>query len=309
MAAKDTKYIQSPLNYTGGKYKLLPQILPLFPEDISTFVDLFCGGGNVGINVRADRILLNDSNSYVTSILKLFQKTTSSELERMIFKIIKEYALSLSTENGYDYYGCQSADGLATYNRERFNKLREDFNNRKKKDEKYYCMLYVLIIYAFNNQLRFNSSGEFNLPVGKRDFNIKMRNKLSTFVNALHNKGNVEIINTDFRKINPHNLTPEDFVYADPPYLVTCATYNEQNAWNRDSEVSLLNYLDSLTRLDIHFALSNVLSNGEKQNDILIEWLERHPEYQVHNLKFDYSNSNYQKKDKGSASEVLITNY
>lgn len=33
--------IQSPLNYTGGKYKLLPQILPLFPKDIDVFVDLF----------------------------------------------------------------------------------------------------------------------------------------------------------------------------------------------------------------------------------------------------------------------------
>lgn len=43
--------IQSPLNYTGGKYKLLPQILPLFPGDIRVFVDLFCGGCNVGLNV------------------------------------------------------------------------------------------------------------------------------------------------------------------------------------------------------------------------------------------------------------------
>ena len=37
----DKKYVKSPLNYTGGKYKLLPQIVPLFPEGIDTFVDLF----------------------------------------------------------------------------------------------------------------------------------------------------------------------------------------------------------------------------------------------------------------------------
>lgn len=37
-------YIKSPLNYTGGKFKLLPQILPLMPDDIENFVDLFCGG-------------------------------------------------------------------------------------------------------------------------------------------------------------------------------------------------------------------------------------------------------------------------
>ena len=47
----DTQLIQSPLNYTGGKYKLLPQILPLFPKEIDCFVDLFCGGCNVGINI------------------------------------------------------------------------------------------------------------------------------------------------------------------------------------------------------------------------------------------------------------------
>ena len=33
--------IKSPLNYTGGKYKLLPQILPLLPDNIDIFVDLF----------------------------------------------------------------------------------------------------------------------------------------------------------------------------------------------------------------------------------------------------------------------------
>ncbi len=38
-------YIQSPLNYTGGKYKLLNQLIPLFPKNINTFIDLFGGGG------------------------------------------------------------------------------------------------------------------------------------------------------------------------------------------------------------------------------------------------------------------------
>ena len=52
--------IQSPLNYTGGKYKLLPQILPLFPEEINTFVDLFTGGCNVAVNVNANKIIAND---------------------------------------------------------------------------------------------------------------------------------------------------------------------------------------------------------------------------------------------------------
>lgn len=38
------EFIESPIKYVGGKYKLLNQIIPLFPEDINRFVDLFCGG-------------------------------------------------------------------------------------------------------------------------------------------------------------------------------------------------------------------------------------------------------------------------
>ena len=44
MEFKKGDLIKSPLNYTGGKFKLLPQILPLFPDNIDTFVDLFAGG-------------------------------------------------------------------------------------------------------------------------------------------------------------------------------------------------------------------------------------------------------------------------
>lgn len=54
------KYIKSPLNYVGGKYKLLPQILPLFPKNIDTCIGLFGGGFNVGINVPAKEIIYNE---------------------------------------------------------------------------------------------------------------------------------------------------------------------------------------------------------------------------------------------------------
>ena len=63
-------YIKSPLNFTGSKYKLLPQILPLFPDNIDTFVDLFGGGFNVGVNVEAKHIVYNDISKQVTNLLR-----------------------------------------------------------------------------------------------------------------------------------------------------------------------------------------------------------------------------------------------
>lgn len=302
---KEQIIIQSPLNYTGGKFKLLGQILPLFPERVDTFVDLFCGGCNVGVNVNSNHVLLNDNSPYLLYLYNTFKNLGKETVIRMIDDVITQYGLSRSTVNGYTFYECESSGGLGNYNREPFLRLRGDFN-KKNEDYGYYIMLYVLIVYAFNNQIRFNSKGEFNLPVGKRDFNDKMKSKLCAFIDRLC-EGNYTFSCVDFRKFDNAALTENSLVYCDPPYLITCATYNEQGGWNEDSERDLLAMLDELNERKIRFALSNVLSSKGKTNDILTEWAKK---YQVIHLDFNYSNSNYQTKDKTqSTDEVLIVNY
>ncbi len=106
-------------------------------------------------------------------------------------------------------------------------------------------------------------------------------------------------------------MSSSDFVYVDPPYLITCATYNEQGGWNEQSEKDLLTFLDDLNSKGIRFALSNVLRSKGKENTILISWLETNAtKYKVIPLNYSYANSNYQTKDKSSVSEeVLIINY
>ena len=305
--------IQSPLNYTGGKFKLLPQILPYFPEDIDVFVDLFCGGCNVGVNIEANIIIYNDLNQnliYLYNTLKNLDKESTFE---WIYQIIDKYQLSLVSKNGYDYYKCESSKGLGSYNKEKFLQLRAEFNQRKANgnfDYYYYIMLYVLIVYSFNNQIRFNSGGEFNLPVGKRDFNRKMADKLSAFIDRVKEQ-NCMFTCKDFRKFDISKLDSNDFVYVDPPYLITCATYNEQGGWNEESERDLLVFLDTLSEKNIRFALSNVLRSKGKENHILIEWLNKNSDkYRPISLNYSYSNSNYQTKDKTSTTEeVLILNY
>ena len=68
-----SKLIKSPLNYTGGKFKLLSQILPLFPNDINTMVDLFCGGCNIGVNVNANKIIAIDKLNVIINLMKIFK--------------------------------------------------------------------------------------------------------------------------------------------------------------------------------------------------------------------------------------------
>lgn len=307
---KQKDLIQSPLNYTGGKFKLLPQILPHFPQDVNLFVDLFCGGGNVGINVPCNKVIFNDSNSLLRYMFGTFKNLDKSTTFELIDSIIKKYNLSDSEANGYEYYNCNSADGLSKYNTEGFMRLRDDFNHHTNQDYYYYVMLYVLVIYSFNNQIRFNSKGEFNLPTGKRDFNKKMREKLSSFIDRLKS-GDYTFESQDFRELTNADWDDKTFVYVDPPYLITCATYNEKDGWNETLENELLKYLDSLHKRGIRFALSNVLRSKGKENKILIDWVNKNiNKYRVIYLDYDYSNSNYHTKDKASkAEEVLIVNY
>jgi site-specific DNA-adenine methylase len=178
-------------------------------------------------------------------------------------------------------------------------------------------MLYVLIVYAFNNQIRFNSNGEFNLPAGKRDFNGRMRSKLTEFIGRLRT-GNYEFIRRDFRDsvasmlTGPAELTQDSLVYCDPPYLITRAAYNERDGWNERCERDLLALLDTLDERRVRFALSNVLTAKGGTNTILTDWLSRRGsrEYRVIHLDCSYANSNYQVKNRtDAADEVLIVNY
>ncbi len=168
-------------------------------------------------------------------------------------------------------------------------------------------MFYAMVTHAFNYQIRFNKSGEYNMPFGRNRscFNPSLEKNFIAFVNELQNK-NIEFTSSDFRRIKVDKLHKNDFVYADPPYLIACASYNENDGWNERCERDLLELLDNINDKGVKFALSNVLESKGRSNDILKEWSKK---YNIHNLSMNYSGSNYQRTTKGKDIEVLITNY
>lgn len=299
--------ISCPFNYIGGKFKLLEQLQPLFDKK-EVFLDLFSGGGNVGINSSSAKIIFNDLNDKLIDLIKFIKDTDTDVLLKQIDDIIERYDLSNTSLYGYSYYNSDSSIGLSEYNKGRFLKLREDFNNKVLSKEIDYSMLYVLMVFSFNNQIRFNQKGLFNLPVGKRDFNSKMRNKLMLFSEKLKSK-DIQFMKKDFRKISLEAFSKDTFIYCDPPYLITNATYNENGMWTEKEEKDLLKFLDEANEKGFRFALSNVLKSKNKKNDILYNWIESNG-YYCNRLNKSYSNSNYHRKNKNSISEeVLITNY
>jgi adenine-specific DNA-methyltransferase len=300
-------FVKSPLNYTGGKHKLLPQITKYFPDNIDTFFDIFCGGANVGINAKSHKIICIDKDKHVIELLKLIQSLNFEELHQEILSLINRYCLSQSYINGYNVYGAESSGGLGLYNKSKYIKLRESYNNSIKTREQIILLL-VLIMYSFNNQIRFNSKGEFNLPVGKRDYNGSSRKNLASF-NQASNSKDIKFISGDFRDLLTYDLSKKDFVYLDPPYLIGLASYNENGGWSEKDENDLYEVLLNLNKNGVRFALSNVVEHKGEVNHILKRWVEKHG-FNVHSLQYNYRNSNYQSTAKnGITREVLVTNY
>ena len=285
---ENKKYIKSPLNYTGGKYKILDKIIPKFPTEINTFVDLFSGGFNVGINVDANRIICNDNISYLIELYEYIKETETEELILKIKEVINEYKLDKANKEGYL-------------------KLRNEYNLSKKS-----ILLFVLICFSFNHQLRFNNSHQFNAPFGKNrsEYNMRIEENLRTFSEILEKK-KIIFSSLDFLNVDLSELGKEDFVYCDPPYLISNASYNDGNRgfknWTEKEERELLKLLDTLNARNIKFALSNVLYLKGQENKILAEWSQK---YKIHYIDSNYSNCNYQLKNKENKSiEVLVTNY
>lgn len=278
-------FIKSPMNYVGGKYKLLPQIFPLFPEKINIFVDLFCGGFNVGVNVNANKIIGNDLCKEVIEVYKGIQREGTNNSLALIKNEIQKYNLNKTNEEG-------------------FKAIRDYYN----KGNKNWYIFYAMLTHAFNYQIRFNKQGDYNMPFGRNRsyFNPNMEKNFINFSNAIANK-KIQFTNCSFETLNINNLTSDDFVYLDPPYLITCASYNENDGWNESKERQLLDLCDNLNARGVKFALSNVLEHKGLKNELLISWASK---YNIHYLNYNYNNCNYQDNNKNNKTvEVLITNY
>jgi DNA adenine methylase len=150
--------------------------------------------------------------------------------------------------------------------------------------------------------LRFNKSDEFNLPVGNVDFNTNVVKSLEGYLD-ITSRMNIDLHALDFREflkiINP---VKEDFVYLDPPYLITGSEYNK--IWNRDLESELYELVDQLNSKGVNFMLSNVVEYNEKTNDLLLKWSKK---YRVIEIESNYINFNDNGRKK--IREILVVNY
>lgn len=299
----EKKHNRSPFFYVGDKYKLLSQLQINFPKKINKFVEPFCGGGSVFLNTKAEQYILNDIDSYMVALHKFLIACSGNETSfwTNVESIVRKYGLS-ATYKGItvpqELHNQFPKTYFAHYNKEAYMSLRNDFNLNKND----MMLLYMLLIYGFNRMLRFNAKGDFNLPVGNVDFNDNVVNALNSYFAYVKDKS-IRLENMDFEDfINSLELNEDDFVYLDPPYLITFSEYNK--LWNEDSEMRLIKVLDELNERNIKFAVSNVLWHRKKYNGTFNFWAQK---YNIIRIQSNYISFN--DNTEKDTYEVLVKNY
>ena len=119
---------------------------------------------------------------------------------------------------------------------------------------------------------------------------------------------NTEIVRGHFMKSRALILDA-DFVYVDPPYLITDAFYNRH--WSEEQERYLYELLTDLNNKGKKFLMSNMVKNSKGTYGRLEHWLNIEKE---NGIKIDYIDKKYGTSGLKSeidteAQEVLVYNY
>lgn len=274
---------ESPLNYSGSKAKMIPIIKHYLPKSIHTFVDAFGGGFNVGINIDAERIIYNDINPFVVELIQSFSNIDCADYLKAIKKLIGTYNLAPCNKDGY-------------------NKLRKIYNDTPI-DKRNPVMLYALILFGFQQQIRFNSNFDFNIPCGTRRFNDKLLSKFVSFARVIKEK-HIFFTRKSFGELKDY-ISADSIFYFDPPYRETTATYNDGKrgfeGWDIAHEQNLCKMMDYINAQNGKFIFSYVLKTGDFYNHDIEDWANANSYkiIDVADLQGRYNNRR----------EVLILNY
>lgn len=223
-------FLKSPINYVGSKYNLLPHLVELFPSEVSTFIDLFTGGGSVYMNVASKYkyVIANDSLKELIDIHKNLRNVD-----------YVTYAQEVSKET--------------ISNQASYLSLRDEYN--KSFDSR---LLLALIWSCNSNLMRFNQRGYFNQTWGRRGWNSSKKKIYDAFCERPLE--NVKFTSLDFAQLIGTLDMTDTFVYLDPPYSNTNAGYN--STWSKVDDTRLILLLESFIRKGTLFGISGV------ENDI-----------------------------------------
>jgi DNA adenine methylase len=193
------------LKWVGGKRQLLGELHKYIPQEYSTYVEPFFGGGALFFDEAPQHAIINDYNS---SLMNVYNQIKNNVDEFLLWmnELDKVYV-------DVTYY---------MHNRQEFN----DQKIRGELSPKHAAFFVWLNKHSFNGVYRENSKGLYNVPFNKREgmvpsINTENIQEIHTFLA----ENDVTITSGDYKDVCT-GLPENSVVYLDPPYVPESITAN-----------------------------------------------------------------------------------
>ena len=226
------------IKWTGGKRQLLGDILPLIPNNITTYVEPFLGGAAVLLALTPKRAVVNDANPELVNLYTVVRDNPGELLE-----LLREHSAGNTQEY---YYEIRALD-------------RDPGYEERPAVERAARFIYLNRT-CFNGLYRVNSSGYFNVPYGRYKnpdiVNVDGITAVSEYLRSndvtIHCGGYANVLS---------DLPDGAFVYLDPPYmpLTTTSSFTSytRDGFTYDDQVTLRDRCAELRERGIQFLQSN----------------------------------------------------
>lgn len=197
------------LKYRGGKSREIPRFLQYIPDDFNRYIEPFLGGGAVYFHLEPDNAILNDIND---RLITFYQQLRNNypQMRQQLDELQRQYE---ANQLAYKQLKAQNPDErVPNANEDLYYRIRELFN---RPDDTYLDgVLYFFINKtAYSGMIRYNSSGEYNVPFGRYP---NLNTRLVTLQHSELLQG-AELYSLDYRQI--FDMAEEnDFMFLDPPY-------------------------------------------------------------------------------------------
>lgn len=164
-----------------------------------TWIEPFLGSGVVLFNIQPEKALVSDANKY---IIRFYRKIQNGDINGKVVRDYLEKHGSKLKEKGEDYYY----------------KMRDEFN-----EDGSVLKLLFLNRSCYNGMMRFNLSGEYNVPFCRKPerfrkaYVTKIVNQVNAVAEIMKDK-DWEFKEWEWEKTIEES-DEEDFIYCDPPYV------------------------------------------------------------------------------------------
>lgn len=260
-----TNYAMKPfLKWVGGKTQIIDQVLAEFPREIDNYYEPFLGGGSVLLallsEVKAGRIKINqkiyasDLNQSLIATYKNIQ-ANPQQIITLTQHLVEQYQRCTGTTVNRKPTTIEEA---TTSQESYYYWIRQHFNTIQDK-----TTLQASAMFLFLNKTCFRgifreSGNGFNVPFGNY--------KNPAIVDPQQIQEISELIrpvifrNVGFPDSLQPQLSPNDFIYFDPPYAPESATSfvsYTNDGFSMDDHSSLFAMCDALNEHCIKFLMSN----------------------------------------------------